>query len=128
MTLFQTGTSKLHSGGISNFKIDCDALSGEDWRTLARIIADSFRFGKVVGIPTGGLKLAEALKPYISEGSRLTLVVDDILTTGHSMEEMRLDIPGSVWGIVVFARGRCPDWITPIFPMHARYCEEGKGD
>ncbi len=121
MALFETGAFKLHSGSTSNFKINCDSLTDEDWQTLARIIAERYRFGFVVGIPTGGMKLAEALVPYITEGSRLTLIVDDVLTTGKSMKGKGAEYPGSI-GVVVFARGRCPSWVTPIFTMHAGFC------
>ena len=121
MALFETGDFKLHSGGSSSFKIDCDALTDEDWQTLAKIISDRFRFGKVVGIPTGGLKLAEALEPYISEGEKRILFVDDVLTTGGSMREMRAKWGGTGFGVVVFARGKCPYWIIPMFSMSAGF-------
>ena len=42
------------------------------------------------------------------------LIVDDVFTTGASMEA--LHTPGDI-GAVVFARGLCPSWITPLFQM-----------
>ena len=113
--LFRRGDFTLHSGGRSNFRIDCDALTDNDWETLAVLIASKVTFGVVIGVPTGGFMLAQKLAPYITKGGG-TLIVDDVLTTGISMEEMRKNYPGAI-GIVVFARGKCPDWITPLFQM-----------
>ncbi len=123
MNLFQTGDFTLHSGKQSNFKIDCDALTDEDWQALAKLIYNAVgRFGKVVGVPTGGLKLAKALEPYCSvTHTSPVLIVDDVLTTGGSMNELRNKLRSehgrSIIGIVVFARNWCPHWITPIFEM-----------
>jgi hypothetical protein len=47
------------------------------------------------------------------------LIVDDVLTTGASMEAARAKLwPGSLpLGVVIFARGPCPDWVWPIFRL-----------
>jgi len=113
MPLFNFGTFKLHSGEQSNWKIDCDALVDDDWQALAFMIKSQFKFGAVIGISTGGNELAHALGKYTTTGP--TLIVDDVLTTGASMEGIRKGITGEVIGIVVFARGKCPDWVIPIF-------------
>lgn len=120
MTLFKSGDFTLHSGSKSYFKIDCDALRDEDWATLARIIYESVgRFRRVVGVPQGGLKLAKALKPYRFPNPEYpTLIVDDVLTTGNSITEMKATTKGNVIGAVIFTRGVCPNWITPIFQMN----------
>lgn len=113
MSLFRNGNYKLHSGAASSWKIDCDHLTDEDWKTLAIIASEILRpFGSVVGVPSGGLKFAEALKKFITVGP--LLVVDDVLTTGASMQDYRSE--GSS-GVVVFARSKCPWWVTPIFQM-----------
>lgn len=118
MNLFQTGEFKLHSGGISNFKIECDALTEDDLETIAKLISQKFNFNFVIGIPTGGEELAEKLEKYVDKYTSKTLIVDDILTTGFSMEDYHWDINGREnIGVVIFARGPCPDWITPIFQM-----------
>lgn len=115
MNLFQQGNFILHSGGKSGWKIDCDALTDMDWDTLALMISERCKFGAAIGIPRGGVKLAEALKQYITEGE--TLIVDDVLTTGTSMERERQRQGGKPTGFVVFARDKCPDWITALFQM-----------
>lgn len=117
MNLFQCGQFTLHSGFHTNFKIDCDALTKGDWASLAYYIVCNFSpFRSVEGVPTGGLSLAEALAPYHTEAQHHPLlIVDDVLTTGASMEEQRAG--RDALGIVVFARGKCPDWVKPMFQM-----------
>lgn len=114
MTLFQQGNFNLHSGVKSWLKIDCDALTNEDLDTIAHLLI--FRlpeFGSVEGVPTGGLRLAKALESYITTGP--LLIVDDVLTSGGSMEEHRngRDAIGSV----IFARRQPARWIVPLFQM-----------
>ena len=110
--LFQSGSFALHSGGLSNWKIDCDALSDADIETLALMIAEEVGdFGTVEGVPSGGLRLSRVLAVHVSEGP--LLIVDDVLTTGESMEEQRAD--REAVGAVIFARGMCPSWVTPLF-------------
>lgn len=129
MSLFQQGKFRLHSGRRSWFKIECAYLAPEDWVALAKLISDYLDFKDVVGVPTGGLKLAEALKFYRKDARfrRLpTLLVDDVLTTGKSMDKMRQKIEGDVIGVVVFARGPVPKWIFPIFDMRMKPLEKRK--
>lgn len=111
--LFVKRSFTSHSGVDLDWKIDCDALSEEDIETLAFIISRTFSFGRVVGVPTGGLRLAAALEKYATDGG--VLIVDDVLTTGKSMEEARDKVSEDVMGAVIFARGDYPDWIFPIF-------------
>ena len=112
MGLFYTGIFTLHSGGQSNWKIDCDALDEEDLYTLSLIAFDKIGpWGEVVGIHRGGVALAEVCRD-LSQAGAPRLVVDDVLTTGRSMEEYHED--GDL-GLVIFARGPAPDWVTPLF-------------
>lgn len=111
--LFQRGTFTLHSGLQSSWKIDCDALADEDIATLAEQISKIFQFGEVYGIPRGGERIAAALRQY-SLPNRQVLIVDDVLTTGASMEKARLSYQGAA-GLVIFARSTPPYWVTPIF-------------
>lgn len=120
MNLFQLGNFTLHSGIQSFFKIDCDALTNNDWQTLARMIYENVpKFRKVIGIPKGGIKLADALKQYrFPNPENPVLIVDDVLTTGNSMENMKRQIGDNCIGAVVFARNKCPDWIISLFQYH----------
>jgi orotate phosphoribosyltransferase len=115
--LFKFGFVELSSGRCSQFKIDCDALTIGDTNTLAQLIARKFRFSDVIGIPTGGDGLAHALQNWTKEQGPL-LIVDDVLTTGASMEKEKNKYPHlHVIGVVIFARGPCPSWIYPMFNM-----------
>lgn len=112
--LFELGNFTLHAGGTAAWKIECDALSDDDWKCLARMIAERVpQFSSVRGIPRGGLKLAEYLVPYVTTGP--ALVVDDVWTTGTSMrEELK---PGEI-GFVVFARNKIVESnIKALFTM-----------
>jgi orotate phosphoribosyltransferase len=119
MNLFETGKFVLSSGTKSWWKIDCDALSDSDWATLADLVRCVVpKFSEVHGVPRGGLKLEKLLKPYCCDSGPI-LIVDDVLTTGGSMESLRdkLDPLGKqeIVGVVVFARSVCPEWIKPLF-------------
>lgn len=118
MNLFQRKDFVMHSGDIAHYKIECDALTDEDIETLAWLIAQKGKFSDVYGVPKGGSRLARALQKYVSfEGP--PLIVDDVLTTGNSMEESKIKLHWSnAIGVVIFARKSCPGWIKPIFEMH----------
>lgn len=117
MSLFETHlNSILHSGGRSDWLIDCDALSDGSVSTLAWLIAGRFVFREAIGVPRGGLRLAQELNRYATAAGGI-LIVDDVLTTGASMEGIRKDFGGDPQGVVIFARGACPDWVTPVFAM-----------
>lgn len=120
MNLFKSGEFTLNSGRTSFYKVDCDALTNEDIECLARLIKDNLPlFGWVEGVPTGGLRLAEALKPLAEPDHSITgLIVDDVLTTGNSMERQR-DFRHPVMGVVIFNRmpmdNVTPGWIKSIW-------------
>lgn len=124
MHLFNSGEFTLNSGRKSFFKIDTDALSDEDIECLARLIKDNLpHFSWVEGIPTGGLRLAEALKPLAEpDHTTIGLIIDDVCTSGQSLERYR-NGRHDVMGAVIFARNRddCPNWVYPIFIMDDSY-------
>ncbi len=117
--LFQCGEHILSGGHKSKLKIDCDHLTCGDIRTLAYLTFMLYlpkRWGGVVGVPSGGTLFAEALRAYSSPPGPW-LVADDVLTTGKSMEAMRQTVDsanGPTIGIVMYARGKCPDWVKAI--------------
>lgn len=114
--LFECGSFVLHSGFTTDWRINCDVLTDDDWNSLAKIAMDILHpctFGDVEGVPTGGIKFAEALLPYVTKGP--LLIVDDVLTTGASMEEQCAG--RDALGIVVFARRKPLHWVIPIFQL-----------
>lgn len=124
MTIFKKGHFNLHSGQQSNFKIDCDGLSDEDIETIAAMLNEILPpFGAVEGIPEGGLRLAQAMRKYSRTsverrgwyGARSLLIVDDVFTTGGSMERQRAG--RDALGAVIFARNETPYWITPLWTL-----------
>jgi hypothetical protein len=119
--LFKFGWFSSHSGFQLPWKIDCeDGFEKGDWEALASIIAWKFAFSSVYGVPKGGVPLARALDKHCEPGYPV-LIVDDVLTTGRSMEHARAMLGGEavpIIGIVVFARGKCPDWVWPILTVN----------
>jgi hypothetical protein len=67
----------------------------------------------VVGIPRGGWPIANALQKYCSGWAGGRLLVDDVWTTGATMENEKKDHTDI--GVVLFARGPCPEWVHPVF-------------
>jgi len=120
-TLFQKADFILHSGSKSDFKIECDSLTDDDIETIAYLISKNIKFKDALGVPRGGLRLEKALEKYASDRG-CHLIVDDVLTTGNSMERLKNEAYGEsaigVRGVVIFSRNICPYWITPIFQMH----------
>lgn len=115
--LFRTGDFSLSGGARTTWKIDCDALTPADLSTIAALIAERLpAFGSVEGVPRGGLRLAKALEGFATSGP--PLIVDDVLTTGGSMERQRGG--REALGAVIFSRGACPDWIMPLFTLDQR--------
>lgn len=129
MSLLQWGDFTLHSGGKSWWRIDCDAFKDSEIHLLAKLIAEKvgeFDFIRYPKSHPGSSvpKLASALERYARHrefGTEIMLVVDDVLTTGKSIQPY-YESNGAhngieVKGAVIFARGECPDWVTPIFRM-----------
>lgn len=124
--LFQIGDFTLASGAKSRWKIECDALSPHDWAGLAAMAMQFLpAFGRVAGVPRGGLPFADALRRHATPGSPLVLVAEDVCTTGGSisryaqivLNETPGLVAGRILGVCVFARDRYPHWVTPLFRM-----------
>lgn len=117
----------LNSGRRSTFKIEGDAITDGEWSAAADLLALVLPpYDEVHGIPRGGIALAERLYEHGREGTGAVLVVDDVFTTGGSMERKRAELIGSgrdperIGGAVMFARGPCPRWVTPLFTLDER--------
>lgn len=116
INLFVNEPFTSRAGLPLDWKIECDALSDADIETITAMIARRFLFRQAIGIPRGGLRLARALQMYRLPGHPI-LIIDDVFTTGKSMQAARKDLGNNTIGVVIFARGKCPDWITPIFQL-----------
>lgn len=116
MSLFQLGKFVSHAGKELDWKLECDALTQDDWECLAKMISERCQFREVYGIPRGGVPLANALEKYCTNRSNTRLVVDDVYTTGKSMREVMK--PEDI-GFVVFAREKI--WVEPTFYVRALF-------
>jgi len=128
MSLFQDGNFKSHAGLPLKWKLECDAITDDEWRCLAKIVMEYQErpFYKAVGIPRGGLKFAEAMNEYASGNEEDSIMVcDDVFTTGTSFKEfINENYPmwsaGQGFRWVVFARRPCyehPHHVRALFTM-----------
>ena len=128
MKLFQDGDFKSHAGLPLKWKLECDAITDDEWRCLAKMVMDYQErpFYKAVGIPRGGLKFAEAMNEYASGTEEDSIMIcDDVFTTGTSFKEfINENYPmwsaGQGFRWVVFARRPCyehPHHVRALFTM-----------
>jgi orotate phosphoribosyltransferase len=126
--LFQLGDFILRSGKKAKWKIDCDALTKEDWEGLAAMAVDILPpFAFAWGVPRGGLPFADALNKYgTNRYDHPLLIAEDVCTTGGSMSRCLSELAKSrnetlvcgsnVIGVCVFAREPSwPSWVKPLF-------------
>ena len=118
-----------HSGGQLHWKIEMDALEDAEWKCIARMIKEyqQVPFQAAIGIPRGGLKLSGFLNDYSTQNSKDPyLIVDDVLTTGGSMEEFKKEHfkDKRTIGWVVFARNKPADWIKALFQMPRLWADD----
>lgn len=112
-SLFQLGAFKLASGGFSWWQIDCDALTGEDWRALAHLAASLLpAFGHVEGVEPPGGRFAAVLQEYATSGP--LLLAAGTCANSAALELARGGQPAL--GVCVFWRAPSdpPDWVTPL--------------
>ncbi len=116
--LFQKIDFISHAGIPMHYKIECDAINGREWDALAVMIMEYQKepFGKVLGIPRGGIPLQKALEPYATgKDTDPLLVVDDVYSTGTSFVEFCGDDECLKW--VVFARQPTENGVRALFTM-----------
>src|SRR5689334_15088761 len=123
--LFNFGAQKkLHSGKESKIKLDCDALQYRDWEDLALWISKHYLFGRVIGIPDGGLPLAAVLQKFATPEIANLLIVDDVVTTGTAFRDIAEKVEGPYQGVAIFGRGdtnEWPAWVDAIFGLNRRF-------
>jgi hypothetical protein len=126
MNIFQQVDFKSHAGLDLSWKIECDGVSKKEWKCLAEMIMDYEKrpFQSAIGIPRGGVLLGALLNQYSTQKlGDPYLIVDDVLTTGGSMEDFRTqyfrnrESKSGSFGWVVFARGFPPQWCKALFQM-----------
>lgn len=119
--LFQKIDFVSHSGIDLTWKIEMDALGKKEWKCLAHMIMEYEHrpFCEAIGIPSGGVYLGALLNEHSTKNKEHPyLIVDDVLTTGRSMEEYAKKYNNNVMGWVIFSRTHLhSDWITPLFQM-----------
>lgn len=129
MNLFQAGDFTLASGRRSKFKLECDSLTPADWAGITAALLEILPpFRQVIGVPRGGLMLADCLRPFGVDESNVFLIADDVWTTGGSMLRTAAQVrqisdedwggPLTIMGAVLFSRGPTPDWVRPLFAIH----------
>ena len=111
-----------HSGDELHWKIECDALFPNEWKCIARMIfeIETRPFQAAIGIPRGGVELGRWLNEYSTQNAEHPyLIIDDVLTTGGSMDEFReKNFQGKEsFGWVVFARKQPQPWVNALFQM-----------
>lgn len=116
---------------MSTFLIDGAELTDDDLGTLAQRVADIVSFNVVVGIPKSGLRFADKLRQFCDPLAKHTLVVDDILTGADSLlQEIKVQeqIATKVTGLVIFAKGKCPKNVVPLFQENFNSLINSNGD
>lgn len=84
--LFEKKEFMSAAGKLLNWRLECDALSDDVIYQIAEICAPRISsFGETVGVPRGGLRIADAFRKFCTKGMGITLICDDVWTTGHSM-------------------------------------------
>lgn len=139
MNLFETGDFILHNGAATFWRLNAECFSSDDLIKFAQIVLANVWFhgiDRVVGVPTGGEAFAEAIRrlrtyPLLEDAAYVpdhpgafTLIVDDVLTTGASMQNAARRVKSPIVGAVIFARpdpytGKfcVPDWVHPLFTI-----------
>jgi len=122
MTLFLEKDFLSHSGANLKWKVECDALSEDDWAWASARVAEQFSFRGVHGVLKGGILFEKHLRKYVKPDGYCFLIVDDVLTTGSSMEAAReatkyrhSEVPRI--GVVLFARREPAHWIAAIWQL-----------
>lgn len=116
--LFERRDAVGASGRVLPWVIDVDAIPDDVINEIADIAAPLLpTFGRVVGVPKGsspksrdsldnGRRLEIAFRTRVTHGSPMTLIVDDVWTTGGSMRAFARETKCDWVGFVVYSRVR----------------------
>lgn len=131
MSLFEEKAFISHAGLDLTWKVECDALTDNDWYCLARRAYELLPHGqnRYAYIPKGGYKFFKAYTAYIITqpvhfGEKPAYIIfDDVYTTGRSMGAYEFLLrsngyEGPIIGCVVFARQTTPIWIEAIWVLN----------
>jgi len=129
--MFKNGEFTSHAGKKLSWKIECDSLDRNDITTICELIASKFAF-KEAYCPVTNSHFVNDMTRFLNhyhatKNCSQILIVDDVLTTGKSMEERRQNLIrqnvlySHIKGVVLFSRGECPRWITPIFTLNKKF-------
>lgn len=137
--LFEFGWFDAHSGFQLPWKIDCDAWTDESLRGVAKMLKWKFAFDEVFAVPSleglgrnpAGPRLARILREeHAPDHGYPPLIVDDVLTTGRSIEEMRASVMrnrplAQPIGFVLYSRApqdgaalARPTWVHSLFDVN----------
>lgn len=135
MSIFKSQTITKSDGTKLDWVIDCDDFTDTELGIFAKLIISKYPDFFLVTHPNSHYgscvpRLAKAIAD-IKIGTPLDqakyiLIVDDVLTSGKSMEDLAIGYREkrtwdprfqNIVGAVIFARGPCPAWITPLFSM-----------
>lgn len=109
----------LHSGIPSSFKFDCDDLSRYDCIAAAKWLVPIIgSYSMVEAVPSSSPSVrwfAHGFMGHVSSSGPV-LIVDDVFTTGGTMEAQRAG--RDAMGAVIFSRGECPSWIVPLLELN----------
>ena len=128
---------RLHSGGLSHYKVNAGDLYADPavrdavfacW--AAYLDAHSISRFLLVPIPTGGVAWAEGFRQHLLDNSPTysmgdqPVIVDDVLTTGASIRDMRQELGDPhAPALVVVNRGasfwQTCEWMYANLPMVA---------
>ncbi len=125
MPLFQKGMFSLFSGRSAEWKVDCSALSEEDWECVANLILERCpNFSFVECATDRSSVLRDLLSTHATSGD--ILLVDDVLDIElMQMKRLwyrtRMDYHNTeILGYVVFACLPCPTWVRALWQLDVR--------
>ena len=122
INLFQKIDFISHAGLPMKWKIECDALTENDWECLTQMIIElePQKWRAAVGIPRGGIPLGMALNKFgTGNPDHPILIADDVYTTGTSFKDYKQQHYANEYTLewCVFARKPTEKRVKALFTM-----------